>query len=121
MRRAAAIARLFVQLTWPPAGAYLVMIPEYGVWPSSEHVPLYAAWRKVFGRPMSRAHPGYLFENLEQEECVSLVLLGLVFGWGLQCGSGLGKVFYLDHDGNVALTGLDEPDRRALRRVFPDA
>ena len=81
-------------------GPALIHVTEWGVWPSSEHMPLYATLRRALGddRTLISA-PGHLVSPDEREDGTSVLALALLFFWDVyvQPTAG-GPVFFASHD-----------------------
>jgi hypothetical protein len=78
----------------------LLWMTEWGVWPSSEHMPLYASLRQVFGdkRRLIDA-PGHLFQLGEDDNGLSFLIIAAVFLWDVYLlGSGGDFAAFLSHD-----------------------
>jgi len=61
----------------------LLLITEYGIWPSSENLHLYYKLREAY-KEKSKLHdsPGHLFEHGEQADLTTYLSLAIQFGWG---------------------------------------
>lgn len=60
----------------------LLWISDWGVWPSSQHMPLYTRLRRSFGdEEHLHTAPGHLFKFEEKDDLISFVYLCVVFGW----------------------------------------
>jgi hypothetical protein len=78
----------------------LIWIKEWGVWPSSEHMPLFSRFRQSFGemRPLIEA-PSHLIEVGEIDEAISLLSIALLFFWDCYVfPAHEGPVFFCSHD-----------------------
>src|SRR5262245_36546685 len=78
----------------------LVWMTEWGVWPSSEHMPLYTALRQAFGgkRPLIEA-PGHLFQLGEDDNGLSFFITAALFLWDVYLlGAGGDFAAFLSHD-----------------------
>ncbi len=111
----AALARLLVALAvnqLPRENETLVIVTETGVWPSSENLPLYYAWRRSNGDTgLLESEPGHLLPPFDHHECESLVYMCLAFGWGFELHtSGACREVSCDHDGHVVLRGFEPVD-----------
>jgi hypothetical protein len=97
-----------------------VEVREHGIWPSSENLHLYYTWRRSHAdlRWLEDA-PGHLFLKHEQNDCETLIQLGLLFGWGLACGSSdFGRAFHVDHDGHGLVVARNQSCVDELARLF---
>lgn len=81
--------------------ACLAVVAEHGIGPSSENMALYYAWRRSLGdwsHLESRA--GHLLLLHEGNDFVSLLQMGMIFGWDMHITSDSGNaVAWFDHDG----------------------
>ena len=78
----------------------LLWVTEWGVWPSSEHMPLYASLRQGFGdtRRLIDA-PGHLFQLGEDDNGFSFFVIGTLFFWDVYLlGAGGDFAAFLSHD-----------------------
>jgi hypothetical protein len=116
------VARGLVEWLWqsePRSCAVLVV--EYGVWPSSENLALYYAWRRSLQVTTTLDDaPGHQFFHFEKHEMISLVQLSLLFGWGVLAVSADGtSAFSFDDDGQV-IAFADSIERAAeAKTVLP--
>lgn len=80
--RSFALARMLAG--WlPESGTCLVIVNEYGIWPSSENRHLFARLRSSYGetRRINEA-PGHVFSPGERDDLITLLDLIVRFGWG---------------------------------------
>lgn len=72
----------FLSLSAIARGESLLWVTLWGVWPSSENLPLFGRVRDSFaeGRPLQDA-PGHLFERSELDDLASFVQLCLICVW----------------------------------------
>lgn len=101
--------------------ACLITVVEHGVWPSSENLPLYYAWRRRLdaggGGGTLDDSPAHDFLAFESDEMVSLVQMAVVFGWGITAVSGDGTAaFTMDDDGDVVAFAEDPARAARLER-----
>jgi hypothetical protein len=76
------LSRFVHPTTFDLSGTVLVWTREWGVWPSSEYMPLFTRFREALGesRPLSVAN-AQLFESAEAEDGQSYVFLNCLFLW----------------------------------------
>src|SRR6266403_2956612 len=60
----------------------LLLVDDWAVWPSSQHMPLFTRFREALGerRPLIEA-PGYLVTRSETDDAVSIISTALLFIW----------------------------------------
>lgn len=78
----------------------LLLVDDWAVWPSSQHMPLFTRFREAFGerRPLIEA-PGHLVIGSETDDAVSIVSTALLFIWDCYGISSSGRdAFYFSHD-----------------------
>src|SRR5262249_25546900 len=65
-----------------PAYERLLWVEDWGIWPSGEFLPLFAALRSAFGdrRPLIEA-PGHLLTEADVESGLSLFIVNAIFLW----------------------------------------
>lgn len=106
-------------------GEALIFVTEWSISEQSEHLPLYEAWRDAYAgltRPHEitlESHPGYLFEPGEFDAPIGLIMLALLFGWGLRLGdTGTGRHLMFNHDGTVfaSHSGSNPAEHERLRK-----
>lgn len=84
----------------PPEPETLLLIDDWAVWPSCQHMPLFTRFREAFGesRPLIEA-PGHLFTHADSDDAVSIVATSLFFIWDCYGISASGRnAFYFSHD-----------------------
>jgi hypothetical protein len=92
----------------------LLWIVEWSVWPSSEHMPLFAQFRRAFGetKPLIDM-PGHFVGPEEVDDAVSILALSLLFIWDCYLlPAATGPAFFCSHDefaGFHVPTGHDNP------------
>lgn len=91
-----------------PFSACVLLITEYGIWPSRENQHLLHRLRLSYSeqRPVFLA-PGHLFFNFETPDLATHLHLALLFGWGGIVANEQGKIARLSHDDWIAFTGDD--------------
>lgn len=78
----------------------LLLVDDWAVWPSSQHLPLFTRFREAFGerRPLIEA-PGHLVTADEVDDAVSIVATSLLFFWDCYGISSSGRdAFRISHD-----------------------
>jgi hypothetical protein len=81
-------------------GESLLLLDDWRVWPSSQHLPLLTRLREALGeqRPLIEA-PGHLVDAADADDAVSLVAMSLLFFWDCYGLSATGRDgFYVSHD-----------------------
>lgn len=100
----------------------LLWINEWGVWPSSEHMPLFVRWRAAFGEMRTLAEaPGQLLDQGDHDDGLSVLIMACLFLWDCFIYLEEGVIVALSHDergvvyepGNRLVTGR----RAALARL----
>jgi hypothetical protein len=76
------LSRVLYPSTFDVTGTVLIWTKEWGVWPSSEHMPLFTRFRQALGepRPLSGAN-AQQFEGAQAEDGESLLILNCLFLW----------------------------------------
>ena len=93
------LARFLLSLV-EPGPETLLLIDDWAVWPSSQHMPLFTRFREAFGehRPLIEA-PGHLVTAADMDDAVSIVATSLLFIWDCYGISSSGHdIFYFSHD-----------------------
>lgn len=110
-QRVATVSRILASLVVNgPHGGANVVIAEREVWPSSESESL---WRTYCDANQSRidASSGawmLVYGPSEREHLVALLMLVVLFGWGVVVASAGGEsCFSLNHDGHVSIWSMD--------------
>lgn len=78
----------------------LLLVDDWAVWPSSQHLPLFTRFREALGehRPLIEA-PGHVVTPSETDDAVSIVATSLLFFWDCYGISSTGRdAFYISHD-----------------------
>jgi len=106
----------------------LVWITEWGVWPSSEHMPLYKSLRQAFGDKRSLMDaPGHLFQLGEDDNGLSFFIVAALFFWDVYLlGTGGDVAAFLSHDEFCIVVSREaaqgaEMERRLASFVEPAA
>ena len=98
----------------------MLWISEWGVWPSSEHMPLFTRFRQALGemRPLIEA-PGHLINAGEFDEALSVLAVSLLFFWDCYVFSEWsGPVFFCSHDEWLGFFIPRGHDQAAIRGTF---
>jgi hypothetical protein len=93
-----------------PAPETLILVDDWAVWPSSQHMPLFMRFRQALGenRPLIEA-PGHLVTAADSEDAVSIVATSLLFIWDCYGISSSGRdAFYISHDEFSYFASRDE-------------
>ena len=109
--RSAASARFLVRLIQPDSG-FLLLITEYGIWPSSENRYLFNLLRQHSGVSACLVDlPGHLFLSSEINLVVCYIQVIFISGWGgiLQSRSDASFI-YISHDSWSVLGSTDPSD-----------
>ena len=83
-----------------PEPETLLLVDDWAVWPSSQHMPLFTRFRESLGelRPLIEA-PGHLVEATEEDDAISVIATSLLFLWDCYGISASGQnAFYISHD-----------------------
>lgn len=78
----------------------LILVDDWGVWPSSQHMPLFTRFRQGLGetRPLIET-PGHLVFADESDDAISIIATSLLFIWDCYGISSSGRnAFYVSHD-----------------------
>ncbi len=78
----------------------LLLLDEWDVWPSSQHMPLFTRFRQAAGecRPLIEA-PAHLVSASESDDAVSVIATSLLFIWDCYGISASGRdAFHISHD-----------------------
>jgi hypothetical protein len=77
----------------------LLLIEEWSVWPSGEHVPLFTRLREACGERRSLIDvPGHLFGTGDDEDGLSFLILATLFLWDYSLYSESGAAIVVSHD-----------------------
>jgi hypothetical protein len=83
-----------------PAPETLLLVDDWAVWPSCQHMPLFTRFREALGerRPLIDA-PGHLVTAADSDDAVSIIATSLLFFWDCFGISSSGRdAFYFSHD-----------------------
>jgi|SRR6185369_9081101 len=87
----------------------LVLVDDWDVWPSSQHLPLFTRFREALGerRPLLEA-PGHVVTRADEDDAISIVALSLLFLWDCYGISSTGRdAFYISHDEHCDFASRD--------------
>jgi hypothetical protein len=77
----------------------LLLIEEWGVWPSGEHLPLFTRLREACGERRSLIDlPGHLFGTGDDDDGLSFLILATLFLWDYSLYSESGAAIVVSHD-----------------------
>ncbi|MEI7733196.1 MAG: hypothetical protein WCO56_26735 [Verrucomicrobiota bacterium] len=94
-----ALARAIVE-QWELKSGMLLWVQNWGVWPSSGHLPLMGLVRTALGEKRSlHLTPGHLAGLEDKDAAVSILVVSLEFFWDcLVCTAEDGNAFFTSHD-----------------------
>jgi hypothetical protein len=83
-----------------PSPELLIWLGEWGVWSSSEHMPLMTRLRQAIGEPRALIEtPGHLVTPEEVDDGISLLVVALLFAWDCHVITASGRdVIFVSHD-----------------------
>ena len=93
------MARFLFSLV-PPEPQTLILVDDWAVWPSSQHMPLFTRFRQALGesRPLIES-PAHLVSASDSDDAVSIIATSLLFIWDCYGISSSGRnAFYISHD-----------------------
>ena len=93
------MARFLFSLVAPDPET-LILVDDWAVWPSSQHMPLFTRFRQAVGesRPLIES-PGHIVTATDSDDAVSIVATSLLFIWDCSGISSSGRdAFYISHD-----------------------
>jgi hypothetical protein len=96
--RKVALARTVISALLRTEG--LLWVGDWGVWPSSEHMPLFMRFRAALGehRPLIQA-PGHVVTAVEPDDAISVLAMSLFFFWDCHLLTAEpGPLFVCSHD-----------------------
>lgn len=101
-------------------GEVLLLIEEWGVWPSSEHMSLFTRFREALGEPRLLIDaPGHVVSAADRDDAVSVLAVALLFFWDCHVfAAGMRPVFSCSHDEWCAFFTAPEQDRSAVTSAF---
>jgi hypothetical protein len=93
------MARFLFSLVAPDPET-LILVDDWAVWPSSQHMPLFTRLRQALGesRPLI-ASPAHLVAVTDGDDAVSIIATSLLFIWDCYGISSSGRdAFHISHD-----------------------
>jgi hypothetical protein len=93
------LARFLFSLVTPEPET-LILVDDWAVWPTSQHMPLFTRFRQALGesRPLIEA-PGHVVSASDNDDAVSVIATSLLFIWDCYGISASGRdAFYISHD-----------------------
>lgn len=84
----------------PPDPETLILVDDWAVWPSSQHMPLFTRFRQALGesRPLKES-PAHLVSVADGDDATSIIATSLLFVWDCYGISSSGRdAFYISHD-----------------------
>jgi hypothetical protein len=113
----------YIEAALQPRQSCLVWVTEWGIFPSNENLHLFYRLRQTYGetRLLPEA-PGHLCLNFESAEVLTLIHLGMLFGWDfhLILTSGYARAF-VSHDEWVEMAFDDAAQLEATVRDLRNA
>jgi hypothetical protein len=93
-----------------PAPETLLLVDDWAVWPSSQHMPLFTRFREVLGERRTLIEsPGHLVADSDADDAVSIIATSLLFIWDCYGISSSGRdAFYISHDEFCFFASRDE-------------
>ena len=109
--RSAASARFLVKLIRPDSG-FLLLLTEYGIWPSSENPHLFNLLRQHSGISAGLIDlPGHMFVSSEIDLLVCYIQIILISGWvGILQSKSDASFIYISHDSWAVLGSTGSND-----------
>jgi hypothetical protein len=107
--RKVSMARFLFSLVAPEPET-LILVDDWDVWPSKEHMPLFTRFREALGesRPLIES-PAHLVTASDSDDAVSLIATSLLFIWDCYGISSSGRdAFYISHDEFCFFASRDE-------------
>jgi len=107
---------LWSEEDWQKDAERLLIVEEWGVWPSGEHPPLFMKLRSAFGeaRPMIEA-PGHLCRKDDADDGLSFLILCALFLWDCTLYKDGGGMVFVSHDEYGVVVEPLEDDMSRLR------
>lgn len=116
--RKTALARALTGML-DPAGEGLLWITDWGVFPSSENVPLFIGYRRSLGEQRSvHAAPGHVFGEQDTEAVECLLDLILYFSWDASVFDANALWLRISHDEVISIFAKDRESLRAAEEVL---
>ncbi|MEO6846650.1 MAG: hypothetical protein ABI254_05290 [Chthoniobacterales bacterium] len=110
------MARFLLSLVYSDAET-LLWVDDWEVWPSSQHMPLFARFREALGeyRPLIEAC-GHLVSQTDMDDAISIIATSLLFIWDCYGISASGRnAFYFSHDEYCYFASRDESTAAQVR------
>jgi hypothetical protein len=98
----------------------LVLVDDWAVWPSSQHLPLFTRIREALDekRPLIEA-PGHLVDTSDADDAISIVATSLLFIWDCYGISSTGRdAFYISHDEYCYFASRDTSVAKSVAKQF---
>ena len=106
-----------------PTPEVLLWLGNWGVWGSSEHMPLFTRFRQAFGevRPLIEV-PGHLASAEDADDAISILATALLFVWDCHVITSSGRdVIYLSHDEYSWFASRDPSTTQSMEQRIGDA
>jgi hypothetical protein len=113
------LARYLFSLVAKKEEETLLLVDDWAVWPSSQHMPLFTRFHESLGerRPLVEA-PGHLVTRSETDDAVSIISTALLFIWDCYGISSSGRdAFYFSHDEYCYFASRDADVAAAVQKV----
>jgi hypothetical protein len=83
-----------------PEPETLLLVDDWAVWPSSQHMPLFTRFRQALGEERALIEaPGHLVATSDSDDAISIIATSLLFIWDCYGISSSGRdAFYISHD-----------------------
>ena len=93
------LARFLYSLV-PPDPETLLLLADWAVWPSSQHMPLFTRFRQALGEGRTLIEsPGHLVSAADSDDAISVIATALFFFWDCYGISSSGRdAFFISHD-----------------------
>ena len=93
------LARFLYSLV-PPDQDTLLLLADWAVWPSSQHMPLFTRFRQALGEVRTLIDsPGHLVSVADSDDAISVIATALLFFWDCYGISSSGRdAFFISHD-----------------------
>ncbi|MFN8390216.1 MAG: hypothetical protein U0136_08010 [Bdellovibrionota bacterium] len=104
----------------PKTGETLILVREWSVWKSTEHLPLFYRFRQACGDAhLLIERPGQVLANENVDDITSLCLCGLLFLWDVLIVPDDGSIgIYFSHDEIAYAGATHESSVRDLQRFL---
>jgi len=113
----------FLASNLEPFEECLLLVTQWGVWPSSENLHLFHRMRESYGenRPIEDA-PGHLFMKHERADLVTFIELALLSGWDFYLlPMPICRTAFVSHDEFVELQMNNLGDAKQAAQALPGA